>query len=89
MSKWKMLLKNDLNAYWEAALLFQFEHIKRHPQRLAPAYDYAALLLDEKITGKQFEEYLEHLASQHPSELEGTQEYYMVEPAQLALKKLR
>jgi len=84
-----MVLKNDLDAYWEAALWFQIEHIKRHPQKLAPAYNYAELLLDEEITGKQFEEYLEHLASQNPSELEGTQEYYMVEPAQIALKKLR
>ena len=85
---WESILKN-LDEYWKAALLFQIEHYKRHPENLMPAYNYPALLLSEEITGKEFKEYMEHLAALHPADLEGTQEYYMVEPAQLALKKLK
>ena len=82
---WKDVLKED-DPYWLAALHFMQEIVRESGK--APAYNYPMMLLDGKFTREEFKEYLEHLASLNKDDMEGAQEYYMIDPAKSALKLL-
>ena len=92
---WKDILKNvsfEANdPLLEAAKVFMLEMQKVAPNEriISMAIVYPASVFKGEVSYDEFEGFLEKLSEANKEDLEGTVEYYQIEPAKKALKVLR
>lgn len=91
---WKDILKNvnfgAKDPLLDAASVFMLEMQKNAPARIIEmAIVYPASVFKGEVSYDEFEGFLEKLSNANKDELEGTVEYYQIEPAKKALKILR
>ena len=92
---WKKILKNisfeAKDPLLEAASVFMLEMQKVAPNEriIEMAIVYPASVFKGEVSYDEFEGFLEKLSEANKEELEGTVEYYQIEPAKKALKVLR
>ena len=92
---WKDILKNisfdAKDPLLEAATIFMSELQKIAPNEriVRMAIVYPASVFRGDVSYDEFEGFLEKLSEANKEELEGTVEYYQIEPAKKALKVLR
>lgn len=92
---WKKILKNisfeTKDPLLDAASVFMLEMQKVAPNEriIEMAIVYPASVFKGEVSYDEFEGFLEKLSEANKEELEGTVEYYQIEPAKKALKVLR